>query len=200
MDEGHAEREGARQPRPVANAASDEALARRVAAPGDDGALSTLYDRYGGMVYAMGLRLLGDRSLAEDLVQDVFVSVWRKAATFDPAKASFTTWIHRMARNRATDLDRRRKSRPRTAREEPLAFLPGSGGTTEGVEQQLDVAEALSRLSSGHQEVLVLAYFEGLTQREIALVTGTPLGTVKTRTTAALRALSGIMSPERGDG
>lgn len=159
------EREGGRRPRPAADAARDDVLARRVAAPGDDGALAALYDRYGGMVYAMGLRLLGDRSLAEDLVQDVFVSVWRKAATFDPAKASFTTWVHRMARNRATDLDRRRRARPRTAREEPLAFFPGKEGTTEGVAQRLDVAEALSRLSPGHQEVLVLAYFEGMTQR-----------------------------------
>jgi len=196
MNEG----EGERRPRPVASAASDEALARRVAAAGDGGALSALYDRYGGMVYAMGLRLMGDRSLAEDLVQDVFFSVWRNAATFDPGKASFTTWVHRMARNRATDLDRRRRARPRTVREEPLASLPEGSGTTEGLAQQLDVTEALSRLSPGHQEVLVLAYFEGLTQKEIALATGTPLGTVKTRTTAALRALSGIMSPERGDG
>lgn len=194
------EREGERQSRPIANAASDEALARRMASADDDEALSALYDRYAGMVYAMGLRLLGDRSLAEDLVQDVFFSVWRKAATFDPGKASFTTWVYQMARNRATDLDRRRRARPRTTREEPLAFLPGGGGTTEGVAQQLDVAEALSGLSPGHQEVLVLAYFEGLTQKEIALATGTPLGTVKTRTTAALRALSGIMSPKRGDG
>ena len=181
----------------MANAASDEALARRVANAGDDGALSALYDRYGGMVYAMGLRLLGDRPLAEDLVQDVFVSVWRKAATFDPDKASFTTWVHRMARNRATDLDRRRRARPRTTQEEPPASLPGGAGGTEGIAQRLDVAEALAGLSPTHQQVLVLAYFEGLTQREIALATGIPLGTVKTRTTAALRALSKIMHPSR---
>ena len=190
--------EGERRPRPAANASSDEALARRVANAGDDGALATLYDRYGGMVYAMGLRLLGDRPLAEDLVQDVFVSVWRKAATFDPDKASFTTWVHRMARNRATDLDRRRRARPRTAQEEPPASLPAGAGGTEGIAQRLDVAEALSGLSPKHQQVLVLAYFEGLTQREIALATGIPLGTVKTRTTAALRALSKIMHPSRG--
>ncbi len=133
---------------------------RRVAATGDDGALSALYDRYAGMVYAMGLRLLGDRSLAEDLVQDVFASVWGKAESFDPSKASFTTWIYRIARNRGTDLDRRRRSRPASAGSDPLVYLAG-GEDTRRLAERLDVAEALSRLSPDHQEVLALAYLEG---------------------------------------
>lgn len=108
----------------------DGVLIRRVAASGDDGALSTLYDSYAGMVYAMGLRLLGDRSLAEDLVQDVFTSVWGKAESFDPAKASLMTWIYQIARNRSTDLDRRRRSRPASAGSDPLVYLVGGAGCT----------------------------------------------------------------------
>jgi RNA polymerase sigma-70 factor (ECF subfamily) len=173
----------------------DEALMRRVAATGDDGALSALYDRYAGMVYAMGLRLLGDRSLAEDLVQDVFAGVWHKAESFDPSKASLMTWIYRIARNRATDLDRGRRSRPASAGSEPLVYLVG-GEDTRRLAERLDVAEALSGLSQDHQKVLALAYLEGLTQREIALTLDVPLGTVKSRTASALKAMRRTMLPE----
>ena len=167
---------------------------RRVAATGDDGALSALYDRYAGMVYAMGLRLLGDRSLAEDLVQDVFASVWQKAESFDPSKASLVTWVYRIARNRSTDLDRRRRARPDSAGSEPLVHLVG-GEDTRRLAERLDVAEALSGLSPDHQEVLALAYVEGLTRREIALALDVPLGTVKSRTASALGAMRRAMSP-----
>lgn len=173
----------------------DEALIRRVADNGDDGALSRLYDRYAGMIYAMGLRYLKDRQLAEDLVQDVFTNVWRKAKSFDSSKASFMTWIYQIARNRTTDLDRKRRSRPRSAGSEPLIYVAGSEDT-RNLAANIDVTEALSRLSPEHQEVLVLAYLEGRTQNEIALATGAPLGTVKSRTTAALRAIRKTMLPE----
>lgn len=176
----------------------DEALILRVAEAGDDGSLSELYDRYAGMVYAMGLKHLRDRSLAEDLVQDVFTSVWRKAKTFDPSKASFMTWIYRIARNRATDLHRRRRTRPSSAGQEPLTYLAG-GDNVRNIAEKIDVTEALSRLSPEHQGILVLAYFEGLTQREIASTTGVPLGTIKSRTTAALRALRKTMLPGEAD-
>ena len=91
----------------------DEVLVRRVAS-GDERALSGLYDRYAGLVYGTGMRYLGDRGTAEELVQDVFTSVWKNAAGFDPARASFATWVYRITRNRATDLIRRRKARVRT--------------------------------------------------------------------------------------
>lgn len=144
----------------------------------------------------MGLRLLGDRSLAEDLVQDVFTSVWDKAESFDSSKASLMTWIYQIARNRSTDLDRRRRSRPDSAGSEPLLYLAGREDMRH-LAERLDVAEALSRLSPDHQNVLALAYLEGLTQREIALMIGVPLGTVKSRTASALRAMRRTMSPER---
>src|SRR5919107_5592828 len=96
---------------PVVRSVEDEELIRRVA-KGDDLALSELYDRYARPVYATGIRLLGNAHLAEALVQDAFMRVWRAAGSFDPCRASFTTWLYRIARNRAVDLDRRRRVRP----------------------------------------------------------------------------------------
>lgn len=180
----------------------DEVLVRRVAS-GDEDALSDLYDRYAGLVHGAGLRYLGDRGTAEDLVQDVFVSVWRSAAGFDPEKASFATWIFRITRNRATDLIRRRRARVRMVGEDRLkqGFEPGEEDSSGGIARSFDVAAALSRLSPVHREVLVLAYMEGLTQREISSRTGVPLGTIKSRTTAALRSLRKNMSSgEPADG
>ncbi|HEX2741422.1 MAG TPA: sigma-70 family RNA polymerase sigma factor [Rubrobacter sp.] len=170
----------------------DEVLVRRVAS-GDERALSGLYDRYAGLVYGTGMRYLGDRGTAEELVQDVFTSVWRNAAGFDPARASFATWVFRITRNRATDLIRRRRARVRTVEGE-LLFEPGETDPSGGLSRNFDVAAALSRLSEVHREVLVLAYFHGYSQREISERTGTPLGTVKSRTTAALRALRESMN------
>jgi RNA polymerase sigma-70 factor, ECF subfamily len=166
---------------------SDEELVRRVA-EGDDRALSELYDRYSRPVYATGTRLLGDASLAEELVQDAFMSVWRAARSFDPGRASFTTWLYRITHNRAVDLNRRRQVRPASAGEEPLRNVSGGPEPEESVDGW-DLARALSRIPDEHREVLTLAYFEGLSQREISYRIGVPLGTIKSRTTAALRRL-----------
>ena len=170
--------------------ATDEFLISRVAWSGDERALSELYDRYGGLIYGAGMRHLGDRTLAEDLVQDVFISVWRSAASFDSSRAGFATWVYRITRNRVTDLARRRRARVRTVAPglEGVFPEPGEGDGTERVLRAFDVVGALSELSEAHREVLVLAYFRGLSQREISDHTGVPLGTVKSRTTAALRA------------
>jgi len=160
----------------------------RLVAEGDERAFSELYDRYSRPVYATGVRLLGDTSLAEELVQDAFTNVWRGASSFDPERASFATWLHRITRNRAVDLDRRRRSRPQYAGENTLQNLSGSPEPEASVDGW-DVAEALSRIPCEQREVLTLAYFEGLSQREIAQRTGVPLGTIKSRTTAALKRL-----------
>jgi RNA polymerase sigma-70 factor (ECF subfamily) len=170
------------------NDVSDEVLVGRVARSGDERAMSVLYDRYAGLIYGAGVRYLGDRALAEDLVQDVFTAVWRNASGFDPSRARFATWVYRITRNRATDLIRRRRARVRTVGgDSPLE--PGEEDATGELLRSFDLASALSRLSPVHREVLTLAYFEGLSQSEISRRTNTPLGTVKSRTTAALRAL-----------
>jgi RNA polymerase sigma-70 factor (ECF subfamily) len=172
--------------------AGDEDLVGLVAS-GDEQALAELYDRYSRPVYATGLRLLGDAQLAEELVQDAFTSVWRSAASFDPERASFATWLYRVARNRATDLDRRRRVRPRPAGERGLYAIPGGPHPEEAVDAW-DVATALSSIPSEHRQVLELAYFEDLSQREISRRTGLPLGTVKSRTTAALKRFQRAMT------
>lgn len=176
------------------NDVSDEVLVGRVARSGDERAMSELYDRYAGLIYGTGVRYLGDRALAEDLVQDVLTAVWRNASGFDPSRASFATWVYRITRNRATDLIRRRRARVRTV----SGDSPLEEDATGELSRSFDLASALSRLSPVHREVLTLAYFEGLSQSEISRRTNTPLGTVKSRTTTALRALRETMLEENG--
>ena len=176
----------------------DEELVSRVA-DGDERALSELYDRYARPVYATGSRLLGDAHLAEELVQDAFINVWRGAGTFDPERASFATWLYRIVRNRAVDLVRRRRVRPASVGQEPLQELRGGPEPEAGVDGW-DVARALSSIPDEHRQILTLAYFEGLSQREISLRTGLPLGTVKTRTTSALKRFRrALESPLAGE-
>lgn len=166
----------------------DEVLVRRVAESGDERAFAELYDRYVGLVYGAGMRYLRDRAHAEDLVQEVFLSVWRGSASFDASKAGFATWVYRITRNRATDHVRRRRSRVRTVGSD-FPVEPEEADPAGDLSRSFDVAAALSRLTPVHREVLTLAYMEGLTQREISRRTDTPLGTVKSRTSAALLAL-----------
>jgi RNA polymerase sigma-70 factor, ECF subfamily len=170
----------------------DEDLMRWVA-EGDDQALSELYDRYSRPVYATAVRLLADASLAEELVQETFTSVWRRAKSFQSERASFSTWLYHITRNRAVDLDRRRRVRPLSVGDEPLQAVPGGPEPEAGVDGW-DLARGLSRIPDEHREVLTLAYFEGLSQSEISRRTGVPLGTIKSRTTAALKRLHRTMT------
>ena len=126
--------------------------------------------------------------MAEELVQDAFTNVWQGAASFDPQKASFATWLYRITRNRAVDLARRRRARPQSTGEDALRVVSG-GPEPEASVDGWDVARALSRIPEEYREVLTLTYFEGLSQREISRRTGVPLGTIKSRTTAALKRL-----------
>ena len=176
----------------------DEELVRRVA-QGNDRALAELYDRYSRPVYATGVRLLGDAHMAEELVQDAFTKVWQGAASFDPSRASFATWLYRVTRNRCVDLARRRRVRPQSAGEDQLLAISG-GSEPEANVDGWDLAKALSRIPEEHREVLTLAYFEGLSQREISRRTGVPLGTIKSRTTAALKTLHrALVNPGAGE-
>ena len=148
-----------------------------------------LYRSYGPELYGFALNSLGDRGLAEEVVQDVFTRVWRHAGSFDPERASFRTWLYGIARNAIIDLKRKQSVRPqlssREADEEQASF-------DEPVETALlrwQVQAALARLTPEHREVIRLSHFQGLTLREIAERTGIPLGTVKSRTSYALRGL-----------
>lgn len=177
-------------------AAEEAALLARVAGGEREEPLGTLYDRYGGGVYGLGIRLLGDRGTAEELVQDTFVRLWRAAPSFDPNKGSARTFLYEIARRAAIDLHRRAAARPRLSSFEGAEAAAGEGEPPEPAESEVDrlvlglaVREALDALSEEHRETLELHYREDLTQREIAQRLDMPLGTVKTRTFYGLKAL-----------
>lgn len=155
---------------------------------GQENALAALYDRYGGIVYAVALRVLGDTSAAEDVVQDIFLQLWRNPGIFDPARGSLAAWLGVLARNRAIDTHRRR--RPQTDLADAQLACPGDL-EDEAVRHAVvaKAREQLAQMPPGQRQVLELAFFEGLTHTEIAERTGEPLGTVKTRIRSGLIAM-----------
>jgi RNA polymerase sigma-70 factor, ECF subfamily len=168
-----------------------------------EAALSALYDRYSRTVFGVGLKLLGgDRSLAEEVVQEVYLKVWRSSHTFDSSRGSFSTWLYRVTRSVALDLYRKRTRRVHPAPDGELhiaATRDSSPSPEESVEDSWlswRMSRALEGLSATHREVIELAYFQGLSQREISRQTGVPLGTVKTRTASALKRLRAGLAGE----
>src|SRR3954467_1516098 len=152
--------------------------------------MRALYRTYGSELYGVAVSALGDPGPAEELVQEGFTRVWRHAQSYDPDKASFRTWLYGIARNAIIDLKRRQSVRP------ALAAHPATdedqGPADASFERALlrwQVGAALERLTPEHRQVIRLAHFQGLTLREIAERTGIPLGTVKSRTSYALRGL-----------
>jgi RNA polymerase sigma-70 factor, ECF subfamily len=174
---------------------TDEQCMTRLSGPEVEVALSALYDRYSRTVYGVGLKILGNRSLAEELVQEVFLKVWRSAGTFDASRGSFSTWLYRVTRSCALDLYRKRASRVRQV-PDGGPHIAAARDFSEGPQKMVDeswlswrVSRALEVLDAPHREVIELAYFGGLSQREVSERTGVPLGTVKSRTASAFRRL-----------
>lgn len=170
-------------------------LMARIAA-GDEGEpLGRLIDRYSRPLFGLGMRLLGDRGAAEELVQDSFTRVWRSAGSYDPQRGSVRTFVYTLARRAAIDLHRRSARAPNPvepgAVDQPLGHEPGVPDDFERLLTGMEVRGAMDSLSAPHLEVLELFYDEGLTQRQISERLGVPLGTVKTRAYHALRALRG---------
>jgi RNA polymerase sigma-70 factor (ECF subfamily) len=167
---------------------TDELIARELAAGEDESAVRALYRAYGGGLYGFALRRLGDRGLAEEVVQDVLTRVWRSARDFDPARASFRTWVYGIARNALIDVERRRSVRPPMASTEP----PDDPAPDEPIEramQRWHVQDAVSHLKPEHRSVLDLVYYQGLTMQAAAERMGLPVGTVKSRCFYALENL-----------
>ncbi len=171
---------------------SMERLAR-----GDLGALDQLYEHYGAMSFSIAYRITGDRSAAEDVVQEAFVGAWRNAGRYAEARGSVRTWLLSIVHHRAIDAVRRR--RPSTELPDGDASLPETlrlPDTWAEVEVGLDraaIQQALGRISDVQREAIELAYFGGLTQTEIAEKTGVPLGTVKGRLRLGLQGLRAAM-------
>jgi RNA polymerase sigma-70 factor, ECF subfamily len=171
-------------PRNVEAATDDELVV--AVGHGDRGRpLHELYRRYAGRVYGLGVQLLADRGLAEELVQETFVRLWRNAGRFDPERGRAATFIFTIARRLAIDLWRRPSSRP-------VLPQPVPEPNDEQVDRMLvglEVREAMNALSEAHRQILELSYRQQLKQTEIAERLGVPLGTVKTRSHHALRSL-----------
>jgi RNA polymerase sigma-70 factor, ECF subfamily len=170
-------------------------------ARGDSNALGELYDRYGAILFGLLLRILHDRSEAEDVLQEVFLQTWRQAGEFDPTRGRAIAWLATLARSRALDRRRALASRSRTAAE---AANEGEDSSSDSVLQAMvaedarRVRRALESIPEAQREVLRLAYFEGLSQSEIAARLVRPLGTVKTHTRLGLLKLRELLGEEEG--
>jgi len=170
------------------NGATDEMrLIARLRA-GEQQAMSELYDRYAKVVYAVALRVLQDAAAAEDVLQDVFLQLWRNPDAFDASRGSLAAWLAVIARHRS--IDRLRKRRPETDIEEcVITSGPDLRDDTERALVVEKVRGALAEMNPDQRSALELAFFQGLTHSEIAEKTGEPLGTVKTRIRSGLQQL-----------
>ena len=179
-------------------AASDEKLLLG-ARLRDESALAGLYDRYGGLVFTLALRIVGDRDLAEEVMQDVFLRCWHGLEQFDASRGSLPGWLLGIARNRAIDVLRGRQHQARLREREPLPepgdWEPATADRSDEVVLYTLVGQALAELSEAQREAIELAYYGGLTQTEVAQQLGEPLGTIKTRIRDGLRRLRRVLAP-----
>jgi RNA polymerase sigma-70 factor (ECF subfamily) len=205
-----------------ADAGRSDALLVASLVRGDTTALAELYDRHADAVYRAAFRRLGDRQLAEEVLQDTYVALWNRAELFDPAAGSLLAWLSTIARNRAVDRLRALGRRPAAV---PLsAVLPSDDADDQAVERALasgdllgaappprdpeqvieegalrdQIRGVLDAIPPNERQVLELAYYEELTQTEIADRLGWPLGTVKTRTRRALYRMREALMPILG--
>ncbi len=185
---------------------TDEAVMARVVAR-DTAAFELLYDRHAAVVLGIVVKIVGDRTVAEELLQETYWRMWTQAGTFDPQKGPLRAWLYSIARRQALDALRRQSVRPEAARDEAEARefdrAPAPGDDVPAAAEQSIVAarlrRALGELSAEQQRVLEMAYFGGLTRQEIARATGAPLGTVHTRARLGLQNLRSILG-DMGDG
>lgn len=176
----------------------DELLA--LVARGDEPALGVLYNRYGGLVYTIALRVTGDRQTAEEVTQDVFQGVWQSAGGYQAGRGACAAWLAGIARHRAIDATRSRRERARTREQ---TYDHGAFAETTGAPDpeltDLDLREAvrsaLDSLPNAQRQAVELAFYGGLTRTEIAERLGEPLGTVKTRLRLGLLKLRDLLRP-----
>lgn len=176
----------------------DATLMEKVMA-GDESAFATLYDRYSPMLFGMMMRILQDSQAAEEVLQDLFLQLWRKPEQFDPARGSLAAWLTVIGRNRAISKLRGRPTQE--VLEHTDGFYANTLASSQNIEKEasrtqlLDTLKlAMSRLPDEQRQALELAYFEGMTQSEIATRTGSPLGTVKTRVRTGMQSLKQLLN------
>lgn len=177
----------------------DEELLAMVAR-GDEGALGAVYDRFGGLVYTVALRVTGDRQTAEEVTQDVFQGVWQTAGSYQAGRGACAAWLVGIARHRAIDAIRSKRERARTREQ---TYDQGSFAETAGAPDpeltDLDLREAvraaLDSLPPAQRQAVELAFYGGLTRVEIAERLGEPIGTIKTRLRLGLLKLRDLLRP-----
>ncbi|HEX8816134.1 MAG TPA: sigma-70 family RNA polymerase sigma factor [Terriglobales bacterium] len=177
----------------ASNVVTDDAMLVSAIRSGDESAMGQLYDRYSSIVYSVALRILGDTGAAEDILQDVFIQLWRNPGVFDANRGSLPGWLAVITRNRA--IDSLRKRRPETDIDDVVVSVEPD--MVRGAEwgRALDkIRGALDAMPVAQRLALEMAYFEGLTHTEIAEKTGEPLGTIKTRIRAGLQALRKVFN------
>jgi RNA polymerase sigma-70 factor (ECF subfamily) len=169
-------------------------------AGGDASALAELYDRHARAVYSLGSRILSDRHEAEDVVQDVFAQAWAQASRYDPARGGVLTWLLVIARGRAIDRLRARRGRAQPSidsrQSETNDPAPRQDVTMITAQQIGRLKIALAGLADGQRTAIELAYFDDLSQSEIAARLQEPLGTIKTRIRSGLQKLRAAMESE----
>lgn len=169
---------------------------------GDSAAMAVLYDRYARLVFSLALHILKDREAAEEVVQEVFVKVWRRSGDYAPEKGKLSAWIGGIAHHHAIDELRRRRIRPSATEDEDAAAEVVDTGpvpfdrAVQSIEHQ-QIAEALQCIPPEQRQPIELAYFEGLTQQEIADELHEPLGTVKTRMRLGMQKLKTLLEDKR---
>ena len=198
----------AQRPRPSAGRPRDPAddlVVRRIV-DGDQAALGELYDRYGRPAYSLARRICADDGIAEDVVQEVFLAFWRDPRRYDPARGAFGTWLLTLVHHKSVDAVRResairRRTVPAAEDGEEWSAPPGPGADQAALGAVVagQVRDALGQLPSEQRQALTLAYFGGYTQREVATITGVPLGTVKSRMFTGMQRLRSVLGPLIGD-
>ncbi|WP_206517988.1 RNA polymerase sigma factor [Rhodococcus sp. X156] len=182
-------------------ARQDVRIVERIGA-GDESALAELYDRYAKPAYSLARRICVDEVLAEDVVQEVFLSVWREPGSYVPGRGAFASWLLTVVHHKAVDavrregVHRRRQVVMDDEVPEPTG-LADPGADHSAIDNVLgdDVRRAIGALPPDQARAMLLAYYGGYTQREVASIVGVPLGTVKSRMFAASQRLRGVLAP-----
>ena len=171
----------------ASNVGSSDTVLVSAIRSGDEQAMVQLYERYSPIVYSVALRVLGDTGAAEDILQDVFMQLWRRPDSFDASRGSLPAWLAVITRNRA--IDSLRKRRPETDIADVIVSVQPDLAGAEWSRALDKIRGALGNMPAPQRSALEMAYFEGLSHTEIAERTGEPLGTVKTRIRSGLLAL-----------